>query len=134
MERFLTGIFLSLLLQPVSLAGVAKFYCEVSDLQERAKDGHIVAGESYQRKKVGATFSVDKETGEIRGNSFINNENAREVEVIDGSDKGAFYVISKSHGPNVSVSYLSVGTYYDGSEYPFTYMLTGKYIYTGVCK
>lgn len=118
-----------------SQAGVDVFHCKVLSLSEVSKEGTFVSGEKYQIEQIGATFSVERKTGEIRGNYFINNLNSESVRVINGlKDDDGFYVISESGRQWVNVSYLYIANGFDGLDKPFTYTSSGQYVYTGLCR
>ena len=125
----------SLILPSSAFAWPSTFYCKVVELQEVARDGSVVRGTAEQKKQIGSTFSVKPVTGEIRGNYFIHNERTTDVDVIDSGKDHYFYVISKSSGPHIYASYLSIfGFINKNGKYPFTYTSSGRYIYTGICE
>ncbi|VAW77748.1 hypothetical protein MNBD_GAMMA12-3203 [hydrothermal vent metagenome] len=117
-----------------SHALVETFECTVKAVQEVSEKGEIIRGTEHLKSQIGSTFSVEKTTGEIRGGYFINNRYKKSVEVISLPAKGSYYAVSKSHGPHIEISYLYVNNFSKSIEKTFTYVVSGKWIYTGTCK
>jgi hypothetical protein len=110
------------------------FECITTAVHDISEAGEIVTDTAHLRSQVGSKFRVLKTSGDIQGGYFINNESSREVRVINSPSENAYYVISVSHGPYVSVGYLYIGNHRRGPQKPFTYTSGGAYVYSGFCR
>ena len=117
----------------LSIAGINTFECKVTSFHEISKEGEIITNTKHSKEQVGSTFSVERNTGVIRGGYFINNRASKSIEVINESEDDAYYVISRSYGPVSYVGYLFIGNYHKSIKKPFTFTNSGKYVYTGYC-
>ena len=117
----------------LSFAGVDSFECTVTSVHAVAEDGEIVSDTEHLKKQIGSTFSVERNSGVIRGGYFINNRASKSIEVINEPQENSYYVITKSHGPYISVGYLFVANHRKWIKKPFTYTRSGEYVYSGYC-
>ena len=129
-----TGFVIILSLIPcLSFAGIDSFECTVTSVHAVSEDGKIVTDTEHLKKQIGSTFSVERNSGVIRGGYFTNNRAIKTIEVINEPKDNSYYVITKSHGPDISVGYLYVANYRKWLKKPFTYSSSGEYVYSGYC-
>lgn len=132
MRYTIFAIFVSLF-PCLSFAGNDSFECTVTSVHAVSEDGELVTETEHLKKQIGSTFSVERTSGEIRGGYFINNKPSKTVEVINEPDGNSYYVVSKSHGPYVSVGYLYIANHRKWLKKPFTFTSSGEYVYSGYC-
>ena len=110
------------------------FDCKVLSVNELLPTGTLISDIKLQRELIDSTFSVERKSGEIRRNYFINNRASKSIRVINESETFSYYVISEGHEPYVMVSYLYIANEREGLQKSFTYTLSGQYVYSGVCQ
>lgn len=132
MRKIIVAVILSLI-PCLGVAGADSFECTVTSVRAVSEDGVIVNDTEHLKSQISSTFSVERKGGEIRGGYFINNKASDSIEVINEPKDNSFYVISKSHGQNVSVGYLYVANHRKWLKKPFTYTGSGEYVYSGYC-
>jgi hypothetical protein len=123
-----------------AFAGVDSFECKVSVAYVvDPENGTLVTDTTHLKEQIGATFSVNRKSGEIRpirGSIFLTNASAKHVSVIDSAPiPGAdYFVVSVSWGPKISVGYLYIETFRaKPGRQPFTFTTGGGYFYAGLC-
>lgn len=114
-------------------AGVDSFECTVTSAYAVSEDVEIIRDTEHLKKQIGSTFSVERNSGVIRGGYFINNRESKTIEVINEPKDNSYYAISKSHGPYKSVGYLYVANHRKWLKKPFTYTSSGEHVYSGYC-
>ena len=117
----------------LGFAGVDSFECTVTAVHAVSQEGEIVNDTDNLKKQIGSTFSVERKSGVIRGGYFINSRASKSIEVINEPQENSYYVITKSHGPYISVGYLYVANHRKWLKKPFTYTGSGEYVYSGYC-
>ena len=79
----------------------------------------------HLKEQIGATFSVNRKSGEIRpirGSEFLTNAWGKHISVIDSGPGTDYYVVSVSWGPKISVGYLFIETFRaTPGQKPFTF-------------
>jgi hypothetical protein len=115
-------------------AGEISFDCTVTSAHAIAESGEVIADTPHLKSQVGARFTVDRKSGAIRGNYFINNAHSKETRVINSPQENTYYVLTVSHGPTVMAGYLYIGNHRGGAQKPFVYTSSGSYIYVGFCR
>lgn len=123
----------SLLFPHLSLASVDSFECTVTTVHSVSQKGEIINDTEHLQKQIGSTFSVQRDSGEIRGGYFINNKSSKTINVVNQPTDNSYYVISISHGPVISVGYLYIANHRKWPQKPFTYTGSGEYVYSGYC-
>ena len=122
-----------LLLPKLSVAGTGSFDCKVVSVHSVTAEGTLLTEAEHLKGQIGSTFSVERSSGEIRGGQFINNRASEAIRVVNEPVDNSYYVISTSHGPAKSISYLYIANYRKWLQKPFTYTGSGEYIYSGYC-
>ena len=124
--------FLFLIPSP-NFAGVDSFECTVTTVHSVSQAGKIVTDTEHLIKQIGSTFSVERNSGAIRGGYFINNKSSETINIINEPSDNSYYVISISHGPVKMVGYLYIANHRKWPQKPFTYTSSGEYVYSGYC-
>ena len=117
----------------IAYSSVASFECTVTSVHAVSQEGKIVTDTDHLKKQIGSTFSVERNSGEIRGGYFINNRSSEKIIVINEPEDNSYYIISISHPPIKMVGYLYIANHRKWSKKPFTYTSAGEYIYSGYC-
>ena len=126
-------VIFPLLFPHLCLAGVDSFECTVTTVHSVSQKGEIISDTEHLQKQIGSTFSVQRDSGEIRGGYFINNKSSKKINVVNQPTDNSYYVISISHGPLISVGYLYIANHRKWPQKPFTYTGSGEYVYSGNC-
>lgn len=108
------------------------YVCKILDVKKLSDGGRIIADDAFTFT-IGMEFGVVRETGEIIGKTLSNQNANGSPKVLDiGSDRQAFKAIT-IYEPFVSVSYLMIKEYEDGSDKPFIFYDVYS-TYSGLCR
>ncbi len=97
--------------QNMGSTSVYSFECTVTTVHSVSQEGKIVTDTEQLKKQIGSTFSVERNSGAIRGGYFINNKSSETINVINEPSENSYYVISISHGPVKMVGYLYIANH-----------------------
>jgi hypothetical protein len=114
--------------------GIAQRYvCKVVGVRELSDSGFIEdAPEPVKAGRIGLSFVVNRDTGEITGD-VGNNATYETNTVVFTPPNNRFHVVSISHGPNRSVNFLSIQDWAAGPKKPFLLVESGS-VYSGTCE
>lgn len=117
----------------VCLADETQFECTVTLVHAISENGEMVTETEHLVSQRGTTFKVDRATGAVSGDYFLNSDGAEKVTVINEPAGNAYYAVYESSGPVKMVGYIYIASHRNRATMPFTYTTAGEYVYSGYC-
>lgn len=128
-------LVLCLALPASAWAGESTYLCTIKQAMDLTDDGRFEKHDGFWNVTIGKTFTVNRTTGEMIGHPFSSRHYLGGVEILNpGSSENSYQALVRSGGPNISVMYIYIKEYHEGTAKPFWGNGDYRTIFSGTCE
>ena len=123
------------LLSIIAQAGDNTYKCKILQAIEMTDNGLMKEPDGFWKRKIGETFTINRNTGEMIGSPFSTESWLGGVKILNpGGNGNSYMAMVISGGPNISINYIYVAEYKEQLIKPFWGSGYDGVIFSGLCE